>query len=79
MKEYIESMIENLKESLAWKEKELEKSRTALVESVSKRTAEEIAHGWLESDIGTIGREYEEVKSLRDQIKILEHALKSAD
>lgn len=79
MKEHIESMIENLKETLDWKEKELEKSRMAFVESVSKRTAEEIAHGWLESDIDTIGREFEEVKSLRDQIKILEHALKNAD
>lgn len=72
MKEHIESRIENLKEALSWKEKECEKTRQALIERASKCTAEEIAHGWLESDIDTIGREVEEIKSLRDQIRLLE-------
>ena len=79
MKEQIESRIENLKKTLSWKEEELEKSRLCLVERASKCTAEEIAHGWLESDINQIGREVEEVKSLRDQIALLEHVLKNAE
>ena len=79
MKEYIENCIENLKKTLSWKEEELEKSRLCLVERASKCTAEEIAHGWLESDINQIGREVEEVKSLRDQIALLEHVLKNAE
>ena len=44
-----------------------------------KCSAVEIAHGWLESDIDQIGREVEEVKSLRDQIALLEHILKNAE
>ena len=79
MKELIENCIENLKKTLSWKEEELEKSRLCLVERASKCTAEEIAHGWLESDINQIGREVEEVKSLRDQIALLEHVLKNAE
>lgn len=79
MKEYIENCIENLKKTLSWKEDELEKSRQGFVERASKCSAVEIAHGWLESDIGTIGREVEEVKSLRDQIALLEHILKNAE
>ena len=71
MKEYIENCIENLKKTLNWKEDELEKSRLC--------SAVEIAHGWLESDIDQIGREVEEVKSLRDQIALLEHILKNAE
>ena len=79
MKEYIENCIENLKKTLSWKEEEREKSRLCLVERASKCTAEEIAHDWLESDINQIGREVEEVKSLRDQIALLEHVLKNAE
>lgn len=79
MKEHIENFIENLKKTLSWREEELEKSRLCLVERASKCTAEEIAHGWLESDINQIGREVEEVKSLRDQIALLEHILKNAE
>lgn len=79
MKEYIENCIDNLKKTLSWREEELEKSRLCLVERASKCTAEEIAHGWLESDINQIGREVEEVKSLRDQIALLEHVLKNAE
>lgn len=79
MKEYIENCIENLKKTLSWKEEELERSRLSLVERASKCSAEEIAHGWLESDINTIGREVEEVKSLRDQIALLEHVLRNAE
>lgn len=79
MKSYIESRIENLRKALSWKEEELEKSRLGLIERASKCSAVEIAHGWLESDIGTIGREVEEVKSLRDQIALLEYILKNAE
>lgn len=79
MKELIENCIENLKKTLSWKEEELEKSRLCPVERASKCTAEEIAHGWLESDINQIGREVEEAKSLRDQIALLEHVLKNAE
>ena len=79
MKSYIESRIENLKKTLSWKEEELEKSRLCPVERASKCTAEEIAHGWLESDINQIGREVEEVNSLRDQIKLLEYILKNSE
>ena len=74
MKEQIESRIENLKKTLSWKEDELEQSRLGLVERASKCSAAEIAHGWLESDID---REFEEVKSLRDQIALLEYILKN--
>lgn len=79
MKEYIGNCIENLKKTLSWKEEELENTRLCLVEKASKCSAVEIAHGWLEGDIGTIGREVEEVKSLREQIALLEHVLKNAE
>lgn len=79
MKEHIENCIKNLKQTLSWKEDELEKSWLGLVERASKCSAAEIAHGWLESDIGTIGREVEEVKSLREQIALLEHILKNVE
>lgn len=79
MKEYIENCIENLKKTLSWREEELEKSRLCLVERASKCTAEEITHGWLDSDINQIGREVEEVNSLRDQIVLLEHFLKNVE
>lgn len=79
MKDKMKEYVENLKKTLSWREEELEKSRLCLVERASKCTAEEIAHGWLESDINQIGREFEEVKSLRDQITLLEHVLKNAE
>lgn len=79
MKEFIENRIENLKKTLNWKEEELEQTRLSLVERVSKCSAVEIAHGWLESDIDQIGREVEEVKSIRDQIELLELILKKAE
>ena len=77
--EYILSRIKNLEQSLQWREKSLKQARLALVERASECTAEQIAHGWLESDINQIGREVEEVKSLRDQIKLLECLLKDAE
>ena len=73
------SRIKNLEQSLQWREESLEQARLALVERASECTAEQIAHGWLESDINQIGREVEEVKSLRDQIKLLEYLLKNAE
>lgn len=79
MKSDIERRIENLRRTLSWKEEELEQSRLSLVERASKCSAMEIAHGWLESNIGTIGREVEEVKSIRDQIELLELILKKAE
>lgn len=79
MKEYIENCIENLKQTLSWKESELEQSRLGLIKRASKCSATEIAHGWLESDIGTISREVGEVKSLREQIALLEHILKNVE
>ena len=79
MKDYIESRIENLRKALSWKEADCEQSRQSLVERASKCTAEEIAHGWLESDINDIGRKVEEIKSLRDQIALLEYVLKNTD
>lgn len=78
MNSYIKSRIENLRNTLSWREAECEKSRMSLVERAAKCTAEEIAHGWLESGINDIGREVEEIKSIRDQIKLLEHILKTA-
>ena len=64
MKEQIESRIENLKKTLSWKEDELEQSRLGLVERASKCSAAEIAHGWLESDIDTIGQDSRGAKRL---------------
>ena len=77
--DYIRSRIRNLEGRLAGHEEECEKSRLALVERVSKCTAEQIAHGWLESEINQIGTVVEEVKSLRDQIRLLEHLLTHAE
>ena len=76
-KSYIESRMENLRKTLSWKEAECEQSRLSLVERASKCTAQEIAHGWLESNINDIGREVEEIRSLRDQIALLEYLLKN--
>ena len=58
----IEDRIKNLKKALLWKENECEQSRLSLVSFAGKCTAEEIAHGCLNQD----------VKSLRDQIALLE-------
>lgn len=79
MKSYIESRIENLKKTLSWKEEELEKSRLSLVGFAGKCTGEEIAHGCLNQDIRDIGRKFEEVKSIRDQIELLEYILKNSE
>ncbi len=76
-KSYIESRLENLRNALSWKEKECEELRLSFAKNVSKRTAEEIAHGWLESDINSISRSVEEIRSLRDQIALLEYLLKN--
>ena len=78
-KSYIESRMENLRKTLSWKEAECEQSRLSLVERASKCTAQEIAHGWLESNINDIGREVEEIRSLRDQIALLEYLLKNGE
>lgn len=79
MKENIECRIENLKRSLSWEEEECERSRKALVERAAKCTSEEIAHGWLESNIDDIGRSVEKLKSIRDQIALLERLLKDEE
>lgn len=79
IKSYIESRIENLRKALEWKEKECEGLRLCLAKNVSKRTVEEIACGWLESDINSIGRAVEEIRSLRDQIALLEYILKNGE
>lgn len=79
MKNDIESRIENLRNALSWKEEECKRTRLSLVERASRCTAKEIAHGWLESDIGSVGRAVEEIQSLRDQIRLLEHILKNAE
>lgn len=75
MKETTMECIENLRQTLLWKEENMEKSRLAFIEIVRGRTAEQIAHGWLDSGILTIQREYEEVKTCRAQIAMLEHIL----
>lgn len=79
MKDYIESRIENLRKTLSWKEAECEQSRQSLINRASKCTVQEIAHGWLESNINDISREVEEIRSLRDQITLLEYILKNAE
>lgn len=79
MKENIVCRIENLKRSLSWEEEECEKSHKALVERAAKCTSEEIAHGWLESSIDDIGRSVEKIKSIRDQIALLERLLKDEE
>lgn len=79
MKEQIESRIKNLKKALSWKEGECEASRKSLAQFVGKCTAEEIAYGCLNQDLRDISRKFAEVKSLRDQIELLELILKSAE
>lgn len=79
MKETILSMIENLQQALRWEEEDCEKTRKCLVERAAKCTAEELAHGWLDADLGDIGRSVEKMKSLRDQITVLELALKKSE
>lgn len=78
MNSYIESRIENLRKTLRWKEAECELSRLNLIEQAKKYTAEEIAYGSLTS-LKDICREVEEIKSLRDQIELLEHILKNGE
>lgn len=78
MKSYIESRIENLRKMLSWKEAGCELSRLNLIEQAKKYTAEEIAHRSL-SSLNDICREVEEIKSLRDQIDLLEHILKNSE
>ncbi len=78
MKSYIKSRIENLRKTLSWKEAGCELSRLNLIEQAKKYTAEEIAHGSLTS-LKDICREVEEIKSLRDQIELLEHILKNSE
>lgn len=79
MREYIENGIKNIKNTLSWKEEELERSRNSLIKMANKCSAEEIAHGRLDDNINDIRRQYEEVKSLRDQAETLEHILKNAE
>lgn len=79
MKEDVENRIENLKKTLSWKEEDLEETRLSLVGFAGKCTAEEIAHGCLSQDLRDIGRKFEEVKSIRDQIELLELILEKAE
>lgn len=79
MKKDIEARIKNLKKALIWNEGECETSRKNLVRLVGECTAEEIAHGCLNQDIKDIGKKFEEVKSIRDQIELLEYILKNAE
>lgn len=79
MKERIESCIKNLRKTLEWKEAECELTRKSLVNFAGKCTSEEIAHGCLNQDIKDIVRRFEEVKSLRDRIELLEYILKNAE
>lgn len=79
MKKQIEQRIENLKESLSWEVEWCEHYRMSLAEQVSKCTTEQIAHGWLDSTIDDIGRGVEKVKSIRDQIALLEVILRTQE
>lgn len=79
MREYIENGIKNIKNTLSWKEEELERNRQSLIKMANKCSADEIAHGRLDDNINDIRRQYEEVKSLRDQAETLEHILKNAE
>lgn len=79
MREYIENGIKNIRNTLSWKEEELERSRQSLIKMANKCSAEEIAHGRLDDNINDIRRQYEEVKSLRDQAETLKHILKNAE
>lgn len=79
MRSYIKSRIENLRKSLSRQEAECEQYRLSLVQFAGKCTAEEIAHGCLNQDLKDIGLKFEEVKSIRDQIKLLELILEKAE
>ncbi len=79
MKETILSMIENLQQALRWEEENCEKIRKCLVERAAKCTAEELAHGWMDADLRDIGCSVEKIKSLRDQIVVLELAIKKSE
>lgn len=79
MKETILHMIENLQEALNWEEKNCEDIRKSLVERASRCTAEELAHGWLDSNLGDIGRSVEKIRGLREQITVLELAMKKSE
>ena len=79
MKAYIENGIKNISNTLSWKEEDLERSRQYLVSKVSSYSVKDIAHGRLDDHINEIRRQYEEVKSLHDQIETLEHILKNAE
>ena len=78
MKAYIENGIKNIRNTLSWKEEDLERSRQYLVSKASSYSVKDIAHGRLDDHINEIRRQYEEVKSLHDQIETLEHILKNA-
>lgn len=77
MKDYIEKCISNLRKTLDWKEADCELSRKSLVGLTSRCSVEEIAHGRLDNDIKEIGRKFEEIRSLREQIELLEYILKN--
>ncbi len=79
MKAYIENGIKNIRNTLSWKEEDLERSRQYLVSKASSYSVKDIAHGRLDDHINEIRRQYEEVKSLHDQIETLEHILKNAE
>jgi hypothetical protein len=64
--------IENLNKQLSWEEESCEESRKSLIERASKCTSEQIAHGWLDSEINAIGCHVEKIQSIRDQIRLLE-------
>ena len=79
MKDYIKKCIGNLRKTLEWKEADCESYRKSLVKLTTVCTAEEIAHGRLDNDIAAIGRKVEEIRSLREQIELLEHILENAE
>lgn len=79
MKSYIEHNIENLRKSMDWEAEKCEDFHSNLIEKVTKCTSQEIADGCLDSIIANITRYVSEVKSLRDQIELLELILKIAE
>lgn len=79
MKKQIELRIKSLKKSLSWEESECERDRMRLAEQVSKCTAEQIAHGWLNSLIDDIGRSIEKIKGIQGQIALLEAILNTPE
>ena len=76
---YIRNRLADLKERVELQEDHCELSRLALVERAGICTVDQIADGWLESEINQIRQEVAEIKSLCDQIKLLEHLLKNAE